>query len=206
MVPEADVASVAPVVPVAPMLAETVVTPGPEIAADPRSGRWSASFRPHPGRLVTSLALVLSLVFLATSVFMWRSADARRALAGDQVAASSAASRDIEKMLGYDYQSFDQHTSQVSTLLTGPFRNEFVKAATAVVKPLAVQNRAMVVAKVSKVAVMSSPGQGDVKILLFVDQRTTSAKLQRPQIDQNRVMLTMSQVRGRWLVSRIEAF
>ena len=84
--------------------------------------------------------------------------------------------------------------------------NEFVQAASTLVRPLAVQNQAVVVAKVSKASVMSTPGQGDIKILLFVDQRTTSAKLTRPQIDQNRVMLTMSAVDGRWLVSKIEAF
>ena len=55
-------------------------------------------------------------------------------------------------------------------------------------------------------SVMSTPDQADVKILLFVDQRTTSAKLGRPQVDQNRVILTMSQVDGRWLVSKVEAF
>ena len=162
--------------------------------------------RPRPVWILAGLALVLSMAFLVTSVFLWRAADARRTLAGDRAAASSAASRDIEKLLGYDYKSFDQHTSEVSTLLTGPFRKEFVQAATTVVKPLAVQNRAVVQARVSKASVMSTRDKGDVKILLFVDQRTTSAKLQRPQIDQDRVMLTMSQVDGRWLVSRIETF
>ena len=58
---------------------------------------------------------------------------------------------------------------------------------------------------------MSSPGRdgqdgrGSVRILAFVDQTTTSAKLTRPQIDQSRVILTMSQVDGRWLVSKVEA-
>jgi len=75
-----------------------------------------------------------------------------------------------------------------------------------VVKPLAVQNQAVVMAAVSEVSVMSTPDQASVKILAFVDQRTTSAKLQRPQVDQNRVILTMLQVDGRWLVSKVEAF
>ena len=74
------------------------------------------------------------------------------------------------------------------------------------VKPLAVQNQAVVMAAVSEVSVMSTPDQASVKILAFVDQRTTSAKLQRPQVDQNRVILTMLQVDGRWLVSKVEAF
>ena len=156
--------------------------------------------------MVAGVALVLAVVCLATSLFLWRGADERQATAADRLAASAAASRVTETMLSYDYKSFDQHASAVSALLAGSFRNEFVQAASTVVKPLAVQNHAVVVAKVSKALVMRTPGQADIKILLFVDQRTTSAKLARPQIDQNRVMLTMSAVDGRWLVSRIEAF
>lgn len=127
-------------------------------------------------------------------------------LAGNQAAAASAAGVIIEKMLGYDYKSFDQHTTDVSALLTGGFKKDFVQAATISVKPLAVTNKAVVLAKASKVAVMSTPDQDTVKILAFVDQTTTSARLTRPQIDQNRVMLTMSKDNGRWLVSKVEAF
>jgi Mce-associated membrane protein len=156
--------------------------------------------------MFAGLSLLVATAILATSLVMWKTADDRRTLASNQAAASSAASSTIEKMLGYDYKSFDRHTSEVSTLLTGPFRNEFIQAATKVVKPLAIQNQAVIAAKVSEVSVMSTPDQTHVKILVFVDQSTTSAKLQRPQIDQNRVILTMSQVGGRWLVSKIEAF
>lgn len=86
-----------------------------------------------------------------TSLVIWRAATDRRTLVGNQVAAASAARTTIEKMLGYDYQSFDQHTTQVNALLTGSFKNEFVKAATNVVKPLAVQNQAVVSASASEV-------------------------------------------------------
>ena len=156
--------------------------------------------------MVAGLALLLAVTALFTSLVIGRAADDSRTLAGNQAAAAAAATTVVEKMLGYDYRRFDQHTQEVSTMMSGPFRNEFVHAATTLVKPLAVQNQAMVVAKVSKVAVMSTPRQADVKILAFVDQRTTSTKLQHPQVDQNRVILTMSQVGGRWLVSKVEAF
>ena len=160
----------------------------------------------RPSWMFAGLSLVLATAILITSMVMWKAAQERRALATAQVGASSAASTIVTKLLGYDYRTFDKHTIAVSALLTGRFKSEFVQAATTVVKPLAVQNQAVVLATVSKAAVMSTPGQGDVKILLFVDQRTTSAKLASPQIDQNRVMLTMSQVAGRWLVSKVEAF
>ncbi|MHB8185391.1 MAG: hypothetical protein ACYDDU_04755 [Dermatophilaceae bacterium] len=169
----------------------------------------AAAPKRRPSWMVAGLALLLATAALVTSLVLWRAAEDRRTLASNQVAAASAAGAIVEKMLGYDYRSFDQHTTEVSALLTGSFKNEFVRAATITVKPLAVQNQAVVLAKASEVSVMSTPdldGQDSVKILAFVDQSTTSAKLGRPQIDQNRVILTMSQVDGRWLVSKVEAF
>jgi len=163
-------------------------------------------FARRPGWLAAGLALVLATGVMVTSLVIWRAGEHRRVLAESQTAAASAGRAITEKMLGYSYKTFDQHTAEVSTLLTGSFRSEFVKAATTVVKPLAVENQAVVVAKVSKVSVMSPGDHPDVRILAFVDQQTTSTKLKRAQIDQNRVILTMSEVDGRWLVSRVEAF
>jgi Mce-associated membrane protein len=183
--------------------------PKPEPEADARPGRRAAVLALNPGWMFAGLSLLLAAVILATSILVWKAAADGRTQAGSRMAASSAASASIEKLLGYDYRTFDRHTTEVSALLTGGFKNEFVQAATKVVKPLAVQNQAVVQAAVSKAAVMSTPGIPDtagVKVLLFVDQRTTSAKLKRPQVDQNRVILTMSQVGGRWLVSKVEAF
>jgi len=178
----------------------------PQPRAEAPAIKPAAAFALHPSWMFAGLALLLAAAILVTSVVMWKAADDRRTQASDRAAAASAASIIIEKMLGYDYNSFDQHTREVSALLTGGFRNEFVQAATQVVRPLAIQNQAVIQAKVSEASVMSTPGQADVKVLLFVDQSTTSAKLVRPQIDQNRVILTMSQTDGRWLVSKVEAF
>jgi Mce-associated membrane protein len=163
----------------------------------------------RPGWLVAGSTLLLAVTALGTSLVLWHAADNRRALTGNQAAAASSARVIVEKMLGYDYKNFDRHTTEVSALLAGSFKQEFVHAATDVVKPLAVKNQAVVLANASEVSVMSSPdldGQDKVKILAFVDQTTTSAKLERAQIDQNRVILTMSRVDGRWLVSKVEAF
>jgi Mce-associated membrane protein len=45
-----------------------------------------------------------------------------------------------------------------------------------------------------------------VVVLAFVNQTTTSSRLQRPQVDQNRVELTMVRsASGRWLVAGVRA-
>lgn len=156
-------------------------------------------------RLLAWVGLGLSLVALAVSLLLWvesgRAADRR-----DGTRAATAAARTaVETMLSYDYKTFDQHTAQVDALLTGAFRTEFDNGTRQSVKPLAVANQAVVQARASEVGVMSA-GDNTVRVLAFVNQATTSAKLDRPQVDQNRVILTMSRVDGRWLVSKVEAF
>jgi Mce-associated membrane protein len=42
-------------------------------------------------------------------------------------------------------------------------------------------------------------------VLLFVDQTTTSNRLDAPQTDQNRVRFTMVRSGDRWLVAGVDA-
>lgn len=188
----------------APDAGAAPVHPAP--ADDQPAGDGAGTSEPARGWLVAGVAIVLAAAVLVTSLVMWRAVDDGRTVARNQADAASAGRVIVEKMLGYDYKSFDQHTTQVSALLTGGFKNEFVQAATNTVKPLAVQNQAVVVARASEVAVMSTPDEDTVTVLAFVDQTTSSVKLDRPQIDQNRVILTMSRAGGRWLVSKVAAF
>jgi Mce-associated membrane protein len=41
-------------------------------------------------------------------------------------------------------------------------------------------------------------------VLLFVDQRTTSTRLDGPRVDENRVRLHLTKVDGSWLVSNVD--
>jgi Mce-associated membrane protein len=198
-------------------ITESPTTPEPEAPAvdtpaaeaptvEVKAAKGDTASGTRPSWLVAGVALSVAGAALVASLVIWRAEEDRQVLASNRGAAATAAKVLVEKMLGYDYRSFDRHTTEVSALLTGSFKNEFVQAATKAVKPLAVQNQAVVLAKASEVSVMSTPDQDTVRILAFVDQTTTSAKLERPQIDQNRVILTMSQTNGRWLVSKVEAF
>jgi Mce-associated membrane protein len=40
-------------------------------------------------------------------------------------------------------------------------------------------------------------------VLLFVNQTTTSTRLDGPKVDLNRVVLTLDRVDGKWLVSKV---
>ena len=47
--------------------------------------------------------------------------------------------------------------------------------------------------------------QNKVVVLLFVNQTTTSTRLDGPRVDLNRVRLTLVKVDGRWLVNKVVA-
>jgi Mce-associated membrane protein len=44
-----------------------------------------------------------------------------------------------------------------------------------------------------------------VVVLLFVNQTTTSTRLDGPKVDLNRVRMTLDRVDGTWLVSDVDA-
>jgi Mce-associated membrane protein len=120
-------------------------------------------------------------------------------------AAASQARTSIEQMLSYNYRTIDAQAAQVEGLLTGSFKSEFSTAMDKEIKPLAVKNQTVVTAKVSDIGVMSS-SPASVKVLAFVNQARVGSDQKEPVVDQNRVMATMSNVGGRWLVSKVEAF
>jgi Mce-associated membrane protein len=73
-----------------------------------------------------------------------------------------------------------------------------------VVRPTATEVRAVVKADVAASSVVRAD-QNRVVVLLFVNQTTTSTRLDAPKVDLNRVRLTMDRVHGRWLVSKVVA-
>ncbi len=62
----------------------------------------------------------------------------------------------------------------------------------------------MVTAEVAASSVVRA-AENQVVVLLFVDQTTTSTRLEGPKVDLNRVRLTMTRVDGDWLVSEVVA-
>lgn len=118
--------------------------------------------------------------------------------------ALAAAQADAKLLLSYNYQRIDADIAAAQKVTTGSFRAEYTKTATTAVKPLALQNKVVVIADVRAAAVQSaSPNQ--VVVLLFVNQATTSTKITGQKIDQNRVRMTMVKQGGTWLISAVAA-
>jgi Mce-associated membrane protein len=128
----------------------------------------------------------------------------------DRSAAVGSARTTLESLLSYRGATFDAHVAEVTPRLASPFKEQFGKVASTDIKPMAVENGAVVQAKVYEAGVMDSSGAGGdgstVRVLAFVNQATTTTAQKTPAIDQNRVIATMKRVGDRWLVSDLSAF
>jgi Mce-associated membrane protein len=67
-----------------------------------------------------------------------------------------------------------------------------------------VQYHVVVKAEVAAQSVVSATAD-QVVVLLFVNQTTTSTRLDGPRVDLNRVRLTLVKVDGTWLVNKVVA-
>lgn len=158
----------------------------------------------HTGRLLPpAVGLGAALLLLVGAVGLSLSDPSGQA--AQTRAATSTARTSIEQMLSYNYKTIDAQAAQIETQLTGSFKNEFTQAMDKDIKPLAVRNKTVVQARVSDVGVMEQ-SEGRVKVLAFVNQATVGADAQKPAVDQNRVIATLTRVGDRWLVSQVQAF
>jgi Mce-associated membrane protein len=102
-------------------------------------------------------------------------------------------------LFSYDYRTFDASVANGRTFASGGFAGEYAKT-TASLKQVAVQQQAVVTAQASVAGVISSSGD-QVEVLLYVNQYRRNANITGEKVDQNRVVLTMRRIDGRWKVT-----
>ena len=154
-----------------------------------------------PGWVLGVLAglLVVALVGVGALVVLDRRAQAVDDARG---AATRAASTAATKVLSYDYRHLDADFAAGAARTTGAFRDQYARTTSQAVKQVATQTKATVVAQVASTGVVRASGD-EVVVVLFVNQTTTSNRLERPQLDQNRVEMTMTRRGGQWLISQV---
>ncbi|HZU56777.1 MAG TPA: hypothetical protein VFA06_12975 [Actinocrinis sp.] len=189
--------------------ADAAVTgPKPRKTARPRRLRISG---PRRAVVTAVLAVGVVAVLAVATILGIQYRDAQRT---DQAraAAVAAAEKAAPVIFSYDYRHLDQDFAKAEALLTGTFRDQYAKTTQTVVKPTALQYQGVVKAVVAKpsdggapaVSVVSaSPDQ--VVILAFIDQSTTSTRVTGTKVDQNRVLLTLTDTPQGWLVSAVNA-
>jgi Mce-associated membrane protein len=173
--------------------------------------RLPAPPRPAPSARSTrrSDLLVLVAAVVAVALVLTAGLLALRARGEDRVeqartAAVAAAEAHAVDLLSYDYRHLDRDFARGSKALTGGFADDYATTTEKVVRPTAEQVKAVVTAEVAASSVVRA-AQNQVVVLLFVNQTTTSTRVEGPKVDLNRVRLTMTRVDGDWLVSKVVA-
>ena len=169
----------------------------PRVPRLPRSSQGVGSPVPTVVLAVVVLLVAVGVGYLAVSL---RNADASETAAET---AQVTAARYAEQLLSYDHAHLDQDFTQAQELLTDDFQKKYTQA-TDVVRDAAVQDRAVIKASVVATSVVSAQPDA-LETLQFGNQTTTSGRGDQPSIDLNRVVVTLVQQDGRWLVSGLDA-
>lgn len=160
------------------------------------------SVRRDLGVLVAALLVVVLAATAGLLVVRARGEDAAERA---RAAALAAAEQHAVTVLSYDHRRLDEDFARARSVLTGTFADDYAATTEKVVRPSAEQVKAVVTAEVAASAVVRAPSESRVVVLLFVDQTTTSTRLEGPKVDLNRVRMTMTRVGQQWLVSGIDA-
>jgi Mce-associated membrane protein len=159
---------------------------------------------PGLAKPVVAIALsVLVVLLLAADVLLLLSYNGYREQADARSSGQVSAVNDIEKILSYDYRSFDKGTKEAEALMTPKFKKQYADTVDAV-RTDARPTKAVVKAQVVASSVVSAK-KDKVKALLFVNQTTTRSNLPQPRVDLNRVEVTLVKDGDNWRVDNIQA-
>lgn len=171
--------------------------PGPE-------GSGKRGPRTRRGTVVLLALLCLAITLATTAALVGYRARAAGQAEDARRTALAAAQTHAQEILSYDYRSLDKDFARARADITGSFAGDYATTTSKVVRPTAEQYKAVVKAEVAAASVVSASPDRAV-VLLYVNQTTTSTRLDGPKVDLNRVRMTMVRSGGEWLVSGVDA-
>lgn len=183
--------------------ARTAAGPPADAVAERGSSDRAPAARRTPDLLVlVAGVVVLALVLTAATLMVKARGEARTERARTE-AVAAAESRTVD-LLSYDYRHLDRDFARAEAGLTGRFAKDYAKTTESAVRPTAEQVHAVVKAEVVSSSVVRA-AQNEVVVLLFVNQTTTSTRVDGPQVDLNRVRMTLTRVGDGWRISAVTA-
>lgn len=155
-----------------------------------------------------ALAAALGVAVAATAGWgAWQSTTAeqnrsdRSFSAEEQVIAT--AKRSAEALLTYSYTEVQQKLYAAEELTTGEFRTEYRQFADSVVIPAAREKKISTNTVVVGAGIQSLAAD-NAKVLLFVNQSTTSAAEPNAQLQTVGILAGLQNVNGAWMISQFD--
>lgn len=114
--------------------------------------------------------------------------------------AAVAVEERVESILSYRGTSAADDLAAAQRHLTGDFKDDFATLAKGVILPAAERDGVSTAAKVVATSVVAATAT-EVTALVYVNQETTSKARKEPKLDAARLLVTVTEVEGQWLVS-----
>jgi hypothetical protein len=186
-------------------------TPGAETSEVSRPTTSPALARQIDPVVVGLIALCLVLAgILTTIVLVSRPGPLAKADNGQVTAASyrtaamSAAAANTNAILSYSYKSLDANEKAARAVLTGDALKQYDKAMSTA-GPKATTSKLTLKGSVLATSLISLT-EHQAKLLLFVNGITTTEGSAKQQLNENRVLMTMTRKDGDWIVTTMKAF
>ena len=168
-------------------------------------------------RVAAALAVAVVVAALAVGWLVRERRDAQRPVEANTAEAAraavgsaalkaevrAAAEDAATKVFSYSHTSLTADKAAARELLTGEMLEQYDDAM-AGVGGTSGTNRTVVSATVLGSALISVRGD-DAKVLVFVDQRTRGTNLEKPLLDLDRVVVTLTGGSGEWKVTELDA-
>jgi Mce-associated membrane protein len=145
--------------------------------------------------------VLLAAVVVVAAGQWWLAA--QRAQQEQEANVREAAGLAVERVLSYDYRRLEAGAASTRPLLTAHLQKQYASLQEQLQRT-APRLQASITAVVRQSAVLDAD-DSSAKVLLFVNQTTVSRKLTGPQLDQSRVIATLVQHDGDWLVDSVRA-
>jgi Mce-associated membrane protein len=185
--------------------------PGPESEEESDEEADEAATVPFlaSARLLVML-LVLTVVLMGTTAFAWyRGEHPSEGKAPDGAITSStardagmqAAAQLTEKVLSYDWKTFDKDVAAAEAVMAPSFRAEYAKTVGGV-KQQTLKNQVKLTASAVASSIVTA-SQTKVVALVFVNQVTTAKGAGNERVDSSRLLVTLTRDGGEWRVSKL---
>lgn len=172
--------------------------PSPMVVIGRLTGRSMANWRP-----ILLIALVVAAIGLAAGLLLVQYRPDRRiddAAAGQAI---RAASDGAVASLSYSSDNLEHDFANAKSHLTGDFLAYYTKFTGQIVAPLVQQKHLTQKAVVVRAAV-SELHPNSAVVLVFLNESTTSVDKPQPLITPSSVRITLTKVKGSWLISKLD--
>jgi Mce-associated membrane protein len=150
-------------------------------------------------RIMTTVGVLLLVAMVATAVQATRAYHAVESEHAGR-AAMAAASTELPAVLSYNVVTLDADLARGRSFTTGQFGEEYSKLVASTIGPVAKSKQVVTSATIAANSVITAT-PGKVTLLTYVDQQSSNVDQPTPRLDTSRLMITMTNSNGRWLIS-----